>query len=339
MGDVVREDLPFPVAHYSHVFLAFAKDDSSTVALCACSKSAVENYVRLRQMKPQVLNSDPIRMALLDSYAFPRTVAESSTKCPTDPLSVVRFKKRLCHRCNLVTPTLRYCHEMYGTRFIQYYGWYVSQTTYRLGIDRDCLHYLPDVCPQGYQEDILALKAITEVYADFRESFHEKYQEGYRAGDRSYWNQQHDEMRRLDRICSQTRRRLTRKIENITRQEFGFRKVGEGWVSETILYQIVSRILADERILRHHRPDWLEGLELDIYIPSRQLAFEYQGQQHFHPVKVWGGQKALEDLKGRDMRKAKICKRLGVKLIIVDYTEPLTEEYIREVLEENGIVG
>ncbi len=49
---------------------------------------------------------------------------------------------------------------------------------------------------------------------------------------------------------------ILRKIENIVRQEFGFRDVGEGWVSETLLHQIVKRICSEEEILRHNRPDW-----------------------------------------------------------------------------------
>ncbi len=144
-------------------------------------------------------------------------------------------------------------------------------------------------------------------------------------------------MIRLRREARQFERVFTKKIENIVRKEFGFKKVGEGWVCETILYQIVGRILYNHEILFHYRPGWLEGLELDIYIPSLKLAFEYQGQQHFHPLRVWGGQKALQDLRVRDTRKAEICNNLGIKLITIDYTKPLVEDYVRKILIENGI--
>lgn len=59
------------------------------------------------------------------------------------------------------------------------------------------------------------------------------------------------------------------------------------------------------------------------------LGFEYQGQQHYHPIKAWGGIKALNELRIRDNRKKELCKNNGIKLIEIDYTEPLTEEYIR----------
>ncbi|GAI56939.1 unnamed protein product, partial [marine sediment metagenome] len=74
------------------------------------------------------------------------------------------------------------------------------------------------------------------------------------------------------------------------------------------------------------------------YIPSLKLAFEYQGQQHFQPLQVWGGQKALQDLRVRDAHKVEICNKLGVKLITIDYTEPLVEDYIRKILIENGLL-
>ena len=86
--------------------------------------------------------------------------------------------------------------------------------------------------------------------------------------------------------------------------------------------------------MSHHRPEWLNGLEFDIYIPDIKTAFEYQGIQHYRPVKAWGGEKAFEEVKHRDARKVLMCKQLGIRLIKVDYTEPLTENYIGALLEK-----
>lgn len=80
----------------------------------------------------------------------------------------------------------------------------------------------------------------------------------------------------------------------------------------------------------------MEGLELDVFVPSQNLAFEYQGQQHFHPIGLWGGAKGLEDLQERDKRKAKLCTMNGIDLIAIDYTEPLTENYIRKILKDRN---
>ena len=87
-------------------------------------------------------------------------------------------------------------------------------------------------------------------------------------------------------------------------------------------------------IIRHHRPNWLDRLELDIFLPDLKLAFEYQGQQHFHAIKAWGGEKALKDLQERDKKKAHLCHQNGITLITIDYTEPLTDEYLRHVISQ-----
>lgn len=121
-------------------------------------------------------------------------------------------------------------------------------------------------------------------------------------------------------------------------QKFRFNKDSEGSVGENFLYQILCQIFPDHLVIRHHRPAWLLGLELDIYLPALNLAFEYQGQQHFYPIKAWGGEKALKNIQERDARKAGICKQVGTKLIQISYTEPLTEDYIRQILSQQFIL-
>ena len=160
----------------------------------------------------------------------------------------VLYANNLCHRCNMKSPSVRYCHEMYGTTFVQYYGWYINQTYFRLGIFPSPLSitYLSDVCPDNLQIDIEAAKQAEERY-------HEEEKQIFEASKKYL---------KLRREASQLRRRFTTKIENITRVEFGFRKVGEGWVSETLLYKLITRLFPSNSIVRHSHPDWLERLEL-----------------------------------------------------------------------------
>ena len=281
LGAVVRENLPYPVIYYPNLygtFFAFGKDQSSQATLCLCSKPAIENLIRLKQENPRPHNAKPLRRALFDNWFFPNIIASIPLKHEHDPLEDLHFVEGLCHRCNLITPSLRYCHEMYGVEFIQHFGWYYNQVYLRLGIYPMHFLYLKDVCLPEHQKEIDAFKTARGEVRD-----------------------------------SKKERAFTTKIENIVRQEFGFRNVGEGWVSETILYQIVKRVLNEHEILRHYRPDWLEGLELDIFFPSKKLAFEYQGQQHFHPIGLWGG---LKDFK--------IYKRgMNVKQNYVQATESI----------------
>ncbi|GAB3263570.1 hypothetical protein GCM10027425_28080 [Alteromonas gracilis] len=129
-------------------------------------------------------------------------------------------------------------------------------------------------------------------------------------------------------------------FQNEARAEFGYRKVGDGFVSETQLYalirQHVNAIAGSEsfEVARHLRPDWLEGLEVDIYLPAARVAFEYQGQQHYKAIPAWGGQEALEKLQQRDARKRVLCQDQGVSLIEVAHTEPLTLAHLAARLED-----
>ena len=57
-------------------------------------------------------------------------------------------------------------------------------------------------------------------------------------------------------------------------------------------------------------------MELDIYIPSCKLAFEYQGKQHYEDIYSFGEQKwTLE----RDLDKQIGCSNLGITLITIPY--------------------
>lgn len=339
LGAVVREDLPLPVVHYPNhygTFFAFSRDEESPPVLCSCSKGAVENAIRFQRLSRERYG-DPRREAPLGSWYFPNTFADMSLAQPGDPMEWLQFEDRLCHRCNMVTPTLRYCHEMYGGEFKQHYGWYINQAYLRFGIEPLSLDYLPDVCPPELQREVDRVRKARSAFLAEQQRLL-AIGEGPRRpdigpGEVTYWSnvkvEEAKEMVRLRRAAARTERAFRNKIENIARQEFGFRGVGEGWVSETLLYHVVCRLLEGHLILRHHRPDWLEGLELDIFVPDLALAIEYQGQQHFHPVEAWGGKAGLLGLQARDARKRELCRANSVALVEVDYTEPLTEEHIR----------
>lgn len=208
---------------------------------------------------------------------------------------------------------------MYGGNFKQYFGWYINQTQYRLGITK--FDYIENYAPDELIEKIDLLNKTLN-------------KKNYLAQELQEQNDLNNpKLSTLDKQIRKLKRKITKKVENVTREEFGFRKIGEGNVSETILTKIVKRIFPSYEVIRHHRPNWLKGLELDIFIPKLSIGIEYQGQQHYHPVEAWGGKEALKDLKKRDKRKKEICDQNGIDLIEVDYTEPLQEEYIRQKLD------
>ena len=99
--------------------------------------------------------------------------------------------------------------------------------------------------------------------------------------------------------------------------------------------KLIQQIYPEQELIMHYRPKWLNGLELDVFLPNLDLAFEYQGQQHFYAIKAWGGEKALDDVKKRDKIKKDICIKSNITLIEIDYTEPLEQEYIKQKIEKH----
>jgi len=57
-------------------------------------------------------------------------------------------------------------------------------------------------------------------------------------------------------------------------------------------------------------------MELDMYIPSLNLAFEYNGFQHYMENSYFGSHKSGKD---RDLHKNVMCHKLGITLVTIPY--------------------
>jgi len=87
---------------------------------------------------------------------------------------------------------------------------------------------------------------------------------------------------------------------------------------QDLLYQIVHHMFPGAKIVQNTRPWWLFGLELDIYLPDKHLAFEFDGPQHRFPVGgMYKGEEMFEYSSKNDHWKNKTCKGNGVKLFRV----------------------
>jgi hypothetical protein len=304
----IEERLPLPAIDYwtaYAAFIGFAPTSDGPYALCACTRGALANAIRLERDQADRPGREvnlgrrlPMWAATVPFLDFPAN--------PTEAADSFRFVPKACHRCNMVAPERRWCAPMYGGSFKQGYGWYVSLNMFRFGVAPVSLCWLPDVVPPELEVLLAPLSP----------------QHGLR----------HDRKTLGER--DKFRRDVEHLVENVTRAEFGVEAIGEGWVSESLLAKLVAQLYPGEELVRHLRPNWLEGLELDIWLPVRKLAIEYQGQQHFHSIEAWGGEAALSALQERDTRKARLCSALGVRLVSIDYTEPLTETHVAARLAE-----
>jgi len=75
----------------------------------------------------------------------------------------------------------------------------------------------------------------------------------------------------------------------------------------------------------------------DFFIPSENLVIEFDGEQHFRPIDFFGGKKEYIKTRLRDMKKNRLCRELGIKLLRISYEELTQISKILEYRKYNGI--
>lgn len=90
------------------------------------------------------------------------------------------------------------------------------------------------------------------------------------------------------------------------------KKLKESFPNEEILFEVDNTVVP-----------WLKSQRFDIYFPKYNVAIEYNGQQHYIPIDIFGGELSLDNTKKRDELKRKKCKENNCTLFEVkyDYTE------------------
>lgn len=98
-------------------------------------------------------------------------------------------------------------------------------------------------------------------------------------------------------------------------------------ISQDIVKQVIEVLLGEEFVTV--RPKWLNNpktnrpLELDGYSEKLNIAFEYQGKQHYQPIEYFGGEESFKKLTENDSYKKLRCEELGIVLIEVPYLRGL----------------
>ena len=88
------------------------------------------------------------------------------------------------------------------------------------------------------------------------------------------------------------------------------------------LYKLLEELFHRDQILLDHyhkelRYDGTKApVQLDIFIPSLNLAFEYQGEQHYSTHYLYGSPSIQQQ---RDQEKEMKCKEAGITLIHIPY--------------------
>lgn len=95
------------------------------------------------------------------------------------------------------------------------------------------------------------------------------------------------------------------------------------WKSEQELFKLVYNYYPDA--IYQYRADWLGLQSLDIFIPSLKIAIEYQGEQHYKAVDIFGGEEGFQKRLQMDEKKRRLCYENNVKLIEWKYNETISQ--------------
>lgn len=167
-----------------------------------------------------------------------------------------------------------------------------------------------------YDNCINHSEMVVYLYHYLRDNFNGKYNVPYINGVAIY-NDEFDDEKALYKEIFQ-------KIAN----EGGYKTK---WKNELSLFQTVKKEYSDA-IYQYHC-EWLGRQSLDVFVPSINTGFEYQGRQHYEAVDFFGGEKALKERIELDMRKKELCKENGVFLIEWRYDEPISLTLLRKKLK------
>lgn len=91
------------------------------------------------------------------------------------------------------------------------------------------------------------------------------------------------------------------------------------WKTQQKLYDAITKAFPNEEWKWEYKADWLGLQRIDIFNERINLAIEYNGRQHYMPVKAFGGEIGYKQCIERDIRKKKILEEHGCILYVIPY--------------------
>lgn len=182
---------------------------------------------------------------------------------------------------------------------------------------------------QNFYESLLPLirKEIAAEYSANKENFIFLYTKPGKGNPSIYTNHVDMDYNRWKKLTTpvphtfvidgKKRDSLVRRVENKWRTANGLPQIGAGWVNEQLLFLTIQKTFSNYKVLQHARPSFLGRQHYDIYLPDFKIALEYQGEQHFRAVSIFGGEEKLRDTQQRDIKKKRISEINDVHLIYV----------------------
>lgn len=139
------------------------------------------------------------------------------------------------------------------------------------------------------------------------------------------------------KLCKECRAEKEARFKKGKTKPFRSKKEGQ-------MQHILNDILPEEEYIDNGYYSWMLSpkgapLQLDRFYPDLNVAFEYNGRQHYeYNSYMHTSREAFEYLRKCDVRKKRECRRKGITLISIKYTKEITKEYLINRLKENGVI-
>ncbi len=113
----------------------------------------------------------------------------------------------------------------------------------------------------------------------------------------------------------------------------GCKRCHKKWRKEHQLLDYVRNLLPGITVLHQYSPSWLGRQVFDIYIPDYNIAIEYNGEQHYLPVEIYGGLRSLVGQTEMDNKKRMKAIENGCELYEIPffYSQQQIEEKLSEI--------
>lgn len=107
------------------------------------------------------------------------------------------------------------------------------------------------------------------------------------------------------------------------RKKIGVKLSTGTFVNELHVYKLINEYFTPYKVIHQGSPSWLSPQKFDVYIPQLNLAIEYQGEQHFFPLKIYGGENGFVKNIERDKRKKDLATANSVIIEYINYTDDI----------------
>lgn len=106
-------------------------------------------------------------------------------------------------------------------------------------------------------------------------------------------------------------------------------------VNEIKLFNFINDNI-EHKVISQYKSNWLDGQSIDIFIPDINVGVEYQGIQHFKPIRYFGGSKKYEYTISKDKEKFEKCKNNGIKLFYFSTEKNIPIDYFDKIYSDNN---